>query len=79
MTKQMNQIAWDMADGRIDEVALRSVVELANRLQVARVATGVLADASAPFVARCRAFGQVSAAIAAVPPVRVSTYRLGAA
>jgi len=77
MTKQINQIAWDMADGRIDEVALRPVVEFAARLQVARVANGILADANAPFAARCRAFGQVSAAITAVPPVR--SYRLGAA
>ena len=77
VTQQMSQIAWDMADGRIDEVALRVVVELANRLHVARVATDVLGDADAPFAARCRAFGEVSTAIAAIPPVL--SYRLGAA
>ena len=73
----LERIAWEMADGRIDEVALRNVVDMATRLHVARTAAGVLGDTTAPFVARCRAFGQVSSALSALAPVLPR--RLGAA
>ena len=60
----LNNIGWDIAERGIDEAALRPVIALAARLQIGGVAAAVLADQSAPYVVRCRAFAKVAQAIA---------------
>jgi len=77
LREELERIAWELADGVIDEIAISGIVRMATRLHVVPVATGVLADTSAPYIVRCRAFGEVATAIAAVPTA--SQIRSGAA
>ena len=73
----LQRIAWEMEDGHIDEIAIRGIVDTAYRLHVVPVATRILADTTAPYIVRCRAFGDVATAIAAVPTA--PSVRVGAA
>jgi hypothetical protein len=75
--QHLDDMAWQLAEGNLDEVAVRNVVETANRLGVARRAVSVLADPRAPFVARCRAFAIVHHEIHRV--TRAPRLRVGAA
>ena len=59
----LNNIAWEIAERGIDEATLRPVIALAGRLHIVGVAAQVLADPTAPYIARCRAFAQVARAI----------------
>jgi hypothetical protein len=55
------------------EPAVRQVVRLARTFGVGGAATGVLADTTAPDVARMRAFGVVAAALLPITGDRLAT------
>ena len=61
----LERIGWEIAERGIDEASLRPVLTMARDLQVAAVATAVLADTSQTDVARWRAFDRVSSALRA--------------
>jgi hypothetical protein len=63
----LTDLAWDLAsDGFVGrENAVRQVVRTARSQGVPSVLTEVLADPSAPAVARLRAFGRIAALLAA--------------
>jgi hypothetical protein len=60
-------LAWALASDGLDahEVSIRRVVSWARAAGVSPVVVGILADPSAPEVARLRAFGQIATALAA--------------
>jgi hypothetical protein len=71
----LEQLAFDLAEHGVSgfEPALADVVHLARTYGVGGAAVGVLADRTAPDVARLRAFGAVAAALLPVTGDRLAT------
>lgn len=67
-TNDLADLAWDLASAGFDgrEAAVFQVVRTARAASVPVVLTDILADADQPPVARLRAFGRISALLAAI-------------